>query len=1307
MTDSELEAKGFFQVGGNLGPDARSYVVRRADEELPGLILADHFCYVLTSRQMGKSSLMVRTAEKLQAKGIRTAEVDLTFIGTQMPAEAWYLSFISQIHGQLGLSIDFEAWWDTRSKLSAVQRFSDFLRQVVLEEISGKVVIFIDEIETTLSLDFSDDFFAAIRAVYNARASDPAYGRLTFVLLGVAMPGDLIEDRTRTPFNIGQGVTLQEFSQEEGAVLQKGLESACPGEGEAIFTRIYHWTEGHPYLTQKLCAAAVAAGDGPWDEGRVDALVEESFFGEEALRKDSNLQMIRDRTRTDPSSRQLLRLYRQVWEGKEVRDEERSVAKSRLKLYGLVKATRGGMLTVRNRVYEQVFDLDWVKEVMPRDRARWLTAVSVLVAVVAMAITGYLLIRQRQQTAEFYIEQFLASSSADVRVTSLAGLIGLTGYEDEVHSLFFEELGHEERIAMFEVSSPAGLEDELLSVVKGLYTQLDNTSRDNSVLEAMKDTLEELDDPAARNLFLETKQWLVGRRSCSQGAYREAVEAYNVAVGLNGGNARIYFDRALAYLAMADFEVALSDIVTAVELDETLETKARQIIDEDPELLTYLAQHRGEYPILAAWVPELTSTPTYGPSPAASSTPSPTVSPTPPVSGPTPILSPTPEIRSNVISIENASQVTQLARWGNETVKGVDYSREGRLVVASSMGLVLYDIQTLVTLSVVQTDVPVTTVVFSPNGRMLAAGMEDNTITLWRVVDMQPNPELGNAEHGEKSANLVSAGVLRGHEGRIRSLDFAARGQLIASGSADGTVRIWNAEDKEQLSVLDDHDGGVTDVAFSADETKLISGSEGGTIRIWQVGGARQLHVLDSDGQEVNSVAFSPDGTLVAAGVCVEKQYLDCVKGEIRLWRVNSGELAATLEGHGGSVSDIVFSPDQTMLASGSGDHTTRLWQATGAPTQRGLRRIGSPILPGIQGPVSTGVSLQTLAVLKGHTSGVNSLVFSPDGMRLVSGSSDNTIRVWEVLTGHIVAGLSRMIPAVKSLAFSPDGETLASGSSAGVIKLWRVSDGALIPTQARHAGEDANSVAFSPDGTMLASGSSDNTVRLWRIAECERGIEECGVPVRVLRGHWDWVKSVAFSPDGSLLASASLDSTVRLSDVDSGDLIRTLGRRISGVHAIAFSPSRAVLAAGSLDGTVRLWGVDDGELLYTLEGPHKKVTSVAFSPDGTHLASGSADGMVRLWRVLDGRPMQFLKGHAGAVYAVAFSPDSSLLVSGALDGALMLWRVDDSIPLPLCKLQGHEAGVLSVAFSPDGTLIASGSGDRTVRLWGIDHSDD
>jgi hypothetical protein len=246
----------FFVAGGTLHADAPSYVKRPADDELFNLALSGEFCYVLTPRQMGKSSLMVRTADRLHERGISTAIIDLTSIGTDVNVEQWYLGLVTRLKFQLDLSVDPEAWWSEYASLGAVQRFTDFLHDVLLAEIEGPVVIFIDEIDATMNLDFSDDFFAAIRFAYNARASDSIYNRLTFVLLGVTTPADLIKDRSRTPFNIGQGIDLREFSQEDARVLQQGLQAACGEQGEAIFTRIFHWTNGHPYLTQKLCLAS-------------------------------------------------------------------------------------------------------------------------------------------------------------------------------------------------------------------------------------------------------------------------------------------------------------------------------------------------------------------------------------------------------------------------------------------------------------------------------------------------------------------------------------------------------------------------------------------------------------------------------------------------------------------------------------------------------------------------------------------------------------------------------------------------------------------------------------------------------------------------------------------------------------------------------------------------------------------------------------------------------------------------------------------------------------------------------------------
>jgi len=389
----DARASDFFVAGGTLRSDAPSYVKRQEDDELLDLALAGEFCYVLTPRQMGKSSLMVHTARRLQERGVRTAIIDLTSIGTDVSVEQWYLGLITRLKSQLGLRVDPEEWWAARASLGVVQRFTDFLHDVVLVEIGGPVVIFVDEIDTTLNLGFSDDFFAAIRFTYNARASDQAYNRLTFVLLGVAAPADLIKDPNRTPFNIGHRIDLHEFSRESAQILQQGLEAIFPGQGKAIFTRIFHWTNGHPYLTQKLCLAATEAGDGRWTDERVDGLVERLFLAKEA-RKEGNLQFVRSKILYHPQARPLLALYRKVYRGERIADDERSPVQNQLKLSGLVQA-KGGYLSVGNRVYERAFDLAWVRESTPASRT--LIAVSAL-GIVALLAVG-LIIYDREFTS--------------------------------------------------------------------------------------------------------------------------------------------------------------------------------------------------------------------------------------------------------------------------------------------------------------------------------------------------------------------------------------------------------------------------------------------------------------------------------------------------------------------------------------------------------------------------------------------------------------------------------------------------------------------------------------------------------------------------------------------------------------------------------------------------------------------------------------------------------------------------------------------------------------------------------------------
>jgi hypothetical protein len=376
----------FFVVGGTMHPDSPSYVERAADDELFELALAGEFCYVLTPRQMGKSSLMIRTVHSLRSLGVRSAIIDLTMMGASS-MDTWYLDLVTELSDALDLSVDAEVWWQAHAHLGQVRRFANFLRDVVLMEIENKVVIFIDEIDTTLNLDFSDDFFAAIRAMYNARAKEPRFERLTFVLLGVATPSDLVEDQTRTPFNIGQAIELQEFSWANAQVLQSGWAGLDLTQRKSIMERVFHWTNGHPYLTQKLCAAVAENQDVRWTDERVDELVETLFLSEET-RKESNLKFVRDRILTHPRSRQLLALYRKV-HNRNVGSDERSVLQNWLKLSGLVK-TENGYLRVRNEIYRHVFDLAWVGENTP---INWPPIVAAIAVFVALGSVLYAILR--------------------------------------------------------------------------------------------------------------------------------------------------------------------------------------------------------------------------------------------------------------------------------------------------------------------------------------------------------------------------------------------------------------------------------------------------------------------------------------------------------------------------------------------------------------------------------------------------------------------------------------------------------------------------------------------------------------------------------------------------------------------------------------------------------------------------------------------------------------------------------------------------------------------------------------------------
>ena len=329
------------------------------------------------------------------------------------------------------------------------------------------------------------------------------------------------------------------------------------------------------------------------------------------------------------------------------------------------------------------------------------------------------------------------------------------------------------------------------------------------------------------------------------------------------------------------------------------------------------------------------------------------------------------------------------------------------------------------------------------------------------------------------------------------------------------------------------------------------------------------------------------------------------------------------------------------------------------------------------------------LQVLEGHTDLVQSVAFSSDGQLLASGSDDNTIQLWDPVTGALQQTLKGHTDYIRSVAFSPDSQLLASGSSDKTVQLWDPATGTPQKMLEGHTGS-VQSVAFSPDNQLLASGSDDKTVQLWDPAT--------GTPKQTLKGHTDWVRSVAFSPNGQLLASGSSDKRVWLWNLATGTPQKMLEGHTGSVRSVAFSPDGQLLASGSDDNTIQLWDPATGAFQQILKGHTGPVYSVVFSPDGQLLASGSSDKTIQLWDPATNALQKTLKGHTDWVRSVAFSPDGQLLASSSDDKTVQLW--DPATGAFQQKLKGHTSWVSSVAFSPNSQLLASGSNDNTVRLW-------
>jgi WD40 repeat protein len=529
---------------------------------------------------------------------------------------------------------------------------------------------------------------------------------------------------------------------------------------------------------------------------------------------------------------------------------------------------------------------------------------------------------------------------------------------------------------------------------------------------------------------------------------------------------------------------------------------------------------------------------------------------------------------------------------------------------------------------------PIENVAFAPDGRTVVAGygsFNQGGVGLAQVVDAATGAQVGE--------------TIPGHENGVWGVAYSPDGSQVALTSAD-LIEVWDVKTRKPVLSLRGHTGFIYAVTFSPDGKFLASAGMDTTVKLWDRATGRMIRSFQGHEGFVREVRFSRDSEQLASA---------SEDKTIKLWSVSSDRERATLHGHENFVHSVAFSPDSHRLASGGFDQTTKIWFA----------------VPSLQ------------LTFHGHEGWVKDVAFGRESDRVATGSytfaTGNFLQIWNPLSGERIQTFPTITTPVQSFAISPDGkraatigidETVAIWDAVSGRKLMTIREpGAIVPFPIRsqswrrtwvkelHLGYGA--VAYSGDGRSLAIPDDQNTVAIHDA--------QTGRLIRRLVGHTDKVLTIAFSPDGRQIASAGDDQTVKFWEVDSGRVVHTLKAHTAPIYDVAFDTSGNTLASVGGDfqtfgkpGEAFLWSAATGRLTHELRGHTAVVSGAAFSPDGRRLATASFDRTIKLWDTSSGDEVFTLRGHSNGVICVAFSPDGQRIVSGSMDETAKVWNTSE-----------------------------------------------
>ncbi len=542
----------------------------------------------------------------------------------------------------------------------------------------------------------------------------------------------------------------------------------------------------------------------------------------------------------------------------------------------------------------------------------------------------------------------------------------------------------------------------------------------------------------------------------------------------------------------------------------------------------------------------------------------------------------------------------------------------------------------------------------------LASSQDDPLLAGLLMAELQPSrvPVTAVATIASVAQRLAPVIVLEGHTDAVMSAAFRSDGALIVTASADGIVRVFNANGSGDPVELKGHSEPVVSAAFSPDGTRIVTASSDRTARVFNADGSGIPVELDGHRGPVVSAAFSPDGTRVVTASS------DRI---VRVFNADGSGNPVELDGHRGVVRSAAFSPDGARIVTASFDSTARVFNADGS---------GNPV------------------VLYGHTGSVENAAFSPDGARIVTASFDSTARIFSADGSGVPVVLYGHTGKVENAAFNRNGSHIVTASADGTARVFN-ADGSGDPVILEGHTDVVESAVFSPDGTRVITASSDRTARLFNA-------DGSGAPV-VLEGHTAEVGSAAFSPDGTRIVTASLDGTARLFSVDRFGEPIVLEGDMGPLHSAAFSPDGTLVVAASSDSTVRVFNADGSGEPGVLKGHTDIVRSAIFSPDGLRIITASSDSTARVFSADGSGEPAVLAVHGAAVMSAALSPGGNRVVTASFDRTARVFNADGSdTPVVLHR---HTSPVVSATFSPDGSRIVTASYDGKARVFNADGS--